>query len=303
VAVVGTPAAPPELSADVAVVRRDLEGVNGEIEAARRRVAELRQEASQTAAMLREMDGLIETATRAVERARHATAEAEAAARRASEQADVAARGACATPDGPPAADGESAVVVTAVTEQPPPLPPADALPEVEPLAPDEVVPDARDRVVRYLNEAAGVEREQLALLQVLSEATADPVLLAEFDQYRAEGEAHRGEVEERVRALGGEPNSGRGVFGQIAARVRDVLQKPRDGADPVEDLLKALSAAEFGAGMYRAIHALGRATGDGETAALAAAHHRQQRQLADRLRTLVAPTAARAARRLPEQP
>ena len=58
-------------------------------------------------------------------------------------------------------------------------------------------------------------------------------------------------------------------MFGQIATRVWDVLQKPRDGGpDPVADLLKALSAVEFGAGMYRAVHALARATGDDVTAA-----------------------------------
>jgi ferritin-like metal-binding protein YciE len=304
VAVVGTPAVPPEPSADVAVVRRDVEGMKGQVEAVSQRVAVVKQEASRTAAMLKEMDELIETATRAVEKARHATAEAEAAARRAREQAD-AARGAAGDPAGVEVVEPLPVAAVPA-TEQPPPLPVEATweLPEVEAIPADDVIPDARDRLIRYLNDAAAIEREQLGLLQALSEATTDPGLLADFERFRAEGEAHRGEVEERVRALGGEPSGGRGVFGQIATRVWDVLQKPRDGGpDPVADLLKALSAVEFGAGMYRAVHALARATGDDVTAALAAGHHRQERQFAERLRSLVAPTAAHTARRLQDQP
>ena len=75
--------------------------------------------------------------------------------------------------------------------------------------------------------------------------------------------------------------------------RVWDVLQKPRDADhDPVEDLLKAVSAAEFEAGIYAAASAIARAVGDAETADVAAAHHRHERAFADRLRARISPAA-----------
>ena len=101
------------------------------------------------------------------------------------------------------------------------------------------------------------------------------------------------------MRALGGEPADERGLLGQLVTRIWDVLHAPRDDSDdPGAALLKALSVAEFEAGMYLAVYALARATGDGETADLAAAHYRQERGAAARLRALVVPAAVRAARR-----
>jgi len=83
-----------------------------------------------------------------------------------------------------------------------------------------------------------------------------------------------------------------------IVSRVWEVIQKPRDSADDaVETTLKALGVAELEAGMYLAVHALARAIDDRDTAELAAAHLRQERAFADRLRSRIAPAAARAAR------
>jgi ferritin-like metal-binding protein YciE len=174
---------------------------------------------------------------------------------------------------------------------------PAD-LPDVEAVPAEELAPDARERLVRYLNDAASVEREQAGLLQTLADATEDPTLRAEFERHRAAGEELRGAVEGRVRALGGEPSGGKGVLGHLVARLWDVLEKPRSAPDAVEALLKALGAAEMEAGMYRAVHALARLLGESETAALAATRHRQERDFADWVRERVTRTSARAARR-----
>lgn len=179
----------------------------------------------------------------------------------------------------------------------------AARLPEVRAVPAGDLAADVRDRLIRYLNDAAAVEREQAGLLQTLADATNDPELRSEFERHRAIGEEHRSAVEARVRALGGEPAGGRGLLGQLVTRVWDALQKPRGAApDPVEDLLKALSAAEFEAGMYRAVHALAQALGDAETAEMAAAHHQQEWDFADRLRAGITPTVVRAALRTTQE-
>lgn len=179
-----------------------------------------------------------------------------------------------------------------------------DSLDGVAPLPPDGVTPDARDRLIRYLNDAVAVEREQIGLLQALADATDDPDLRTEYERQKAVVVAKRHAVERRVTALGGQPAGGRGLLGQIAARVWDAIQKPDVGpSDPVEDLLKALSAAEITAGMYLAICALARSLGDAETADVAAALFREERTYADRVRARLAPAAVRTVTRATPAP
>ena len=101
---------------------------------------------------------------------------------------------------------------------------------------------EAQDRLVRYLNDAASVERELAGLLQMLADASDDPVLRTEFEQHRKLGEEQRGAYEARVRALGGEPVGDRRMLGQLVARLWEALEKPRTTPDRVETLLKALA-------------------------------------------------------------
>lgn len=298
----------------------------------RREAEELRREADAAAEAVRGVGGLL-TATRTeAEAVRDSTGEADAAVRAAREGVEelkaeaararaeldaaggrwLAIRGEAGSLEAAldhvrrAVVEARAAVPVAPAVPSPEPVPEPTPPPlpvlvpelaDVEPLPADEVAADARDRLVRYLNDAAAVEREQGGLLQTLADATDDAGLRAEYERHRATGEAHRDALDQRVRALGGEPAGGRGLLGQLVTRIWDALQKPRDAArDPVEDLLKAVSAAEFEAGMYRAVHALARAVGDGETADLAAAHHRAERDFADALRARIAPAAARAA-------
>src|SRR6185312_2653551 len=57
--------------------------------------------------------------------------------------------------------------------------------PNVGVVPADELAPEAQDRLVRYLNDAASVERELAGLLQMLADASDDPVLRTEFEQHR----------------------------------------------------------------------------------------------------------------------
>lgn len=176
-------------------------------------------------------------------------------------------------------------------------------LQRIVPLRRDEVADDARVRLIEYLNDAGAVEREQAGMLQSVIDATGDADLRVALEAHRSDGEARRDAVAARVQALGGEPGGGRRLLGSIVTRLWDALQKPRDAAtDPVEGLLKAISAAEFEAGMYLAIQSVALALGDGDTADLAFTHYAQERTFADRLRSRVAPTAVRAVRRAPAE-
>jgi hypothetical protein len=98
---------------------------------------------------------------------------------------------------------------------------------------------------------------------------------------------------------LAGEPGGGRGLLSHVATYIWDVLQKPRDAVkDPIEDVLKALCAAELEIGVYVALHALCGATGDHETAELADAHHAEAQEAARRLRAQITVPAIESAMR-----
>ncbi|WP_439621702.1 DUF892 family protein [Gemmata sp.] len=176
---------------------------------------------------------------------------------------------------------------------------PDGGLPDVPPLAADERAGDLRARLVHALNDAWGLEKEQVGLLQTLADESGDHDVRTLLEDHRAAARRRQEAAEARLGALGARPASGRGLLGQLAARVWDAVQAPRDPVDrAVLALTKAAGAAEFAAGVYAAAHALARSAGDAETAELAAAHFADGRDRANRLRAAIAAAAVRAARR-----
>jgi ferritin-like metal-binding protein YciE len=172
-------------------------------------------------------------------------------------------------------------------------------LPEVAPLPPEERAEDLRDRFLHLLNDAWAAEKEQAGLLQSLADECDAPELRAVLEEGRAACQDRQEEVEVRIKSFGAQPAGGRGLLGQLATRIWDAVQAPHDKTDrAVQATLKALSAAEFQAGLYAAAHAYARSAGSEETAGQLADFFRQERRRADRLRAALAPTVGRAARR-----
>ncbi len=166
-------------------------------------------------------------------------------------------------------------------------VPARDLLPEVGSIPLDELPPDAPERLVRYLNDAWIIEKEQTDLLQTLADSAEEPEVKAELEAHRILSQDQQQAIRERLRALGVRPSGGRSFLGTIATHVWDAIQtQGRDGDDAVEVLLKATSAVELEAATYLAIYSLAHAIGDEETATLASHHLRQEREFADQLRT-----------------
>ena len=172
-------------------------------------------------------------------------------------------------------------------------------LPDVSALPPEERADDIRERLVHLLNDTWSVEKEQVGLLQTLADESGDRDVRTVLEEHRAAAQQRRDAVAARLETLDAKPASGRGLLGQLVTRLRDAVQAPRDQADKaVLAVLKALSAAEFLAGLYAAVHAAARSAGGPETAEFAAAHFRAVRNQADQLRGALAPTVGRAVRR-----
>lgn len=175
-----------------------------------------------------------------------------------------------------------------------------DSLPEIAPLPDEELARTAGQRLLRYLNDAYTVEKEASELLQEITSPSLDPELRTLLEEHRARTQQQILDIQERLHALHVEPSGGRGLISRIVTRVWDVLQEPFDERDDtIQRLLKAISAAEFEAGLYRTLYALARGFGEPATADLASAHYQQERDFVTRLRERIIPTALRAARKL----
>jgi len=154
-----------------------------------------------------------------------------------------------------------------------------------------------QDRLLRYLNDAWAVEKELVGTLHKMAEEVVDPPLRALFAEHRDVTQRQRDALEARMRALRKEPSGGKGFFSQLLAKMWGALQAPQDDLDRiVQDLMKGFGTEHFEVAMYQALEAYARAIGDDETARLAAQHMQQEQEAADRLRPLIAPTAARVA-------
>jgi ferritin-like metal-binding protein YciE len=153
-------------------------------------------------------------------------------------------------------------------------------------LSVEDLPTDAPERLVRYLNDAWIIEKEQIDLIQSLADAAQESELKAELEEHRMLSQDQQQALGERLRVLGVRPSGGRSFLGTIATHVWDAIQgHGREGDDSVELLLKATSAVELEAAIYLVVYSIARATGDEETAELAALHLRQEREFADRLR------------------
>jgi ferritin-like metal-binding protein YciE len=302
-------------------LRSDAEKVRGGID-------ESRREAEEMAGTFLEVSQLMDAARVNVEAVRRSVEEADQNARAAAERADrvkevaarireeldlvreqwLATRDRSCLPvvetERMPGQPGPAAGQARAATSPAPGwalagTEPPGSLPELTPIRADEPADCARDRLIRYLNDAWATEKEQADLLQDLADSTDDPELRSELEAHRELCHRHQTSIGELVRSLGAEPAGGHDFLGAVVTRLWDALHTPRDNTDEaIETLLKALSAVEFEAGMYLSVYALARAIGDEEVADLAARHLREERDFAGRLRDRITPTAIRSAER-----
>lgn len=155
----------------------------------------------------------------------------------------------------------------------------------------------AQDRLLRYLNDAWAVEKDLVSTLKKMAEEVVDPTLRGLFAEHREVTQRQQEAIEARLRALGKEPSGGKGFFSQLLTKMLEALKTPQDDLDRiVQDLMKGFGTEHFEIAMYQALEAYARAIGDEETARLATLHMQQEQEAADKLRPLIAPTAARVA-------
>src|SRR5215212_3708818 len=146
-------------------------------------------------------------------------------------------------------------------------------------------------KLVQYLSEAYGKERELEAALQAHIAMTAKGPYKKRLQQHLKETKSHAKQVERRIKKLGGGGQTLQGAVGKIAAAAKGPLHAIRgDGAQ--EKMLKNAKTEYWNEheeiATYTAIEALAEKVGDKETAKLARAIRREEERMAAFLQTQI---------------
>jgi ferritin-like metal-binding protein YciE len=160
------------------------------------------------------------------------------------------------------------------------------------PQAPEEETPleDARERIIRYLQDAHAAEVGIERMLRDLEGQTDDLHLKGLYREHIEMTKSQAMRLEGRLRQLDATPSGGKGFFNSLMAKVGDLMDKAHDDYDETtRNLIKAYATEHLERGMYTAMIAFAQAAGDHETAMLAEAIRHEEEQTGEKLFPLIA--------------
>jgi ferritin-like metal-binding protein YciE len=139
-------------------------------------------------------------------------------------------------------------------------------------------------KLVQYLSEAYGKERELEAALQAHIAMTAKGPYKKRLQQHLKETKSHAKQVERRIKKLGGGGQTLQGAVGKLQAAAKGPLHAIRGGGES-EKMLKNAKTEYFNEheeiATYLAIETLAEKVRDSETAKLARAIRREEERMA----------------------
>jgi ferritin-like metal-binding protein YciE len=139
-------------------------------------------------------------------------------------------------------------------------------------------------KLIQYLSEAYGKERELETALQAHIAMTTRPPYKKRLQQHLRETKNHAKRLERRVKQLGGGGTSGQTAIGKAMAAAKGPLHAIRGGGEQ-EKMLKNAKTEYFNEheeiATYLAIETLAEKVGDRETAKLARAIRREEERMA----------------------
>jgi ferritin-like metal-binding protein YciE len=150
---------------------------------------------------------------------------------------------------------------------------------------------DRDSKLVQYLNEAYGKEKELEAALEAHIGMTTRAPYKKRLQQHLRETKNHARQVERRIKKLGGDPQTLQRLTGQATAALKGPLHALR-GTGEEERLLKnakteySEEAEEIAT--YSAIEAFAESVSDKETAKLARGIKREEQRMAGYLERLI---------------
>jgi colicin import membrane protein len=145
--------------------------------------------------------------------------------------------------------------------------------------------PNERDaKLIQYMNEAYGKERELETALQAHIAMTTKPVYKKRLKEHLKETKGHAKALERRIKKLGGGVQAVQAVVGKAVAAAKGPLHAIRGGGEQ-EKMLKNAKTEYFNEheeiATYLALETFAQKVGDGETAKLAREIRRDEERMA----------------------
>jgi ferritin-like metal-binding protein YciE len=139
-------------------------------------------------------------------------------------------------------------------------------------------------KLVQYLSEAYGKERELEAALQAHIAMTTHQPYKKRLKDHLKETKSHAKQVQRRIKQLGGGTQTAQAVVGTVTAAAKGPLHAIRGGGEQ-EKMLKNAKTEYFNEheeiATYLAIETLAEKVGDRETAKLAKGIRREEERMA----------------------
>ena len=140
------------------------------------------------------------------------------------------------------------------------------------------------EKLVQYLSEAYGKERELETALQAHISMTTKQPYKKRLKEHLKETKSHAKQVQRRIKQLGGGPQTAQSVVGKVTAAAKGPLHAIR-GSGEQEKMLKNAKTEYFNEheeiATYLAIETLAEKVGDRETAKLAKGIRREEERMA----------------------
>jgi ferritin-like metal-binding protein YciE len=147
----------------------------------------------------------------------------------------------------------------------------------------------AKERIVRYLQDAHAAETGIDDVLAGFINDTDDPSIKAVFEEHRAVTKTQAQRLEQRLTALGEKPSGGKGFLNMIMAKMSELMHGAHDEYDKnTQNLIKAYATEHLERGMYESLIAYATAVGDTETAQLGREIQKEEEQTGERLFPLI---------------
>lgn len=156
---------------------------------------------------------------------------------------------------------------------------------------------NAKERIVRYLEDAHAVEMGSISSMKdIVAEAT-DPQVKSLMEEHLTVTQTQADRVEARMNTLGGKANGGKSLINKIIGKGSDLANALHGHEDKqTQDVIKSYALENFEVGMYTSLHAFANAVGDYETAQLAQTLIEEERMTAERILRVIPQVAMIAA-------
>lgn len=155
---------------------------------------------------------------------------------------------------------------------------------------------DARERIVRYLQDAHAAEVGIKKALEGFVDDTDDPNIKAIFQDHIMMTQSQADRLEARLRAFNESPSGGKGFFNSLMAKMGELMHGAHDEFDKnTQNLIKAYATEHLERGMYESLISYAQGVGDTATAELARQIQMEEEMTGQRIYPLIAQYAQTA--------